>query len=175
MKHVYLAGPITGLEFDEAKDWRDDFIAELKRHGWNGLSPMRDKEEFRIKGKLSAFFDEGAAAVDRDLRDIEKSEAVIINFRDAQAVSLGSSAEMGYAYALGRPIIVVVEGDPGEWNNRPEQANPHHHVFTEYMATVIVDSLDNALKALESIHKATVINKVPYVPPLGKEPSWATT
>lgn len=175
MKHVYLAGPITGLEFDEAKDWRDEFIEKLARRGWNGLSPMRDKEEFRIKGKLSAFFDEGAAAVDRDLRDIEKSEAVIINFRDAAAVSLGSSAEMGYAYALGRPIIVVVEGDPGEWNKRPEGANPHHHVFTEYMATAIVSSLDDALRALESVHKAHVIEKVPYVPPLGKEPEWVLT
>lgn len=151
--NVYLAGPITGLHFDEAKDWRDSFIDRLAAYGWKGLSPMRDKEAFRIKGKLNAFFDEGAAAVERDLQDIRESRAVILNVLGADSISLGTMAEMGYAYAEGKPIILVTDGE----------ANPHHHVFTEYMATFVVSSLDDALRILVNMEAHV---RVPYAPPV---------
>jgi nucleoside 2-deoxyribosyltransferase len=168
-KKVYLAGPITGLEFDEAKDWRDSsspFVRRLRALGWTELSPMRNKEKFRVQGKLSAFFDEGAAAVQQDLTDIEEAEAVILNVLGATHVSLGSMAEMGYAYALGRPVILVTEGED----------NCHHHVFTDYMGTVQVSSLNAAIKALQNLYKQVVVEKVPYAPPLpGRESIWVLT
>lgn len=156
MRKVYLAGPITGLEYDEAKDWRDDYARRLARYGFEGLSPMRDKDEFRVKGKLSAFFDDGYEAVERDLCDIEESECVIVNLLGAEEISLGSMAELGYAFASEKPIILVMEGE----------GNPHHHVFPYYMANVLVPSLDDALRALLVLSSETHAAKVPYAPRL---------
>lgn len=159
---VYLAGPITGLEFDAAKEWRDpssEFCQRLQALGWETRSPMRDKEKFRVKGKLSAFFDEGAAAVNQDLQDIVEADAVILNVLDAERVSLGSMAEMGYAYATLTPVIVVTEGEE----------NIHHHVFTDYMAERIVPDLNSAIEALVEVHaerKARRNGNPPYAPPL---------
>ena len=159
MKKVYLAGPITGLEFDEATDWRAEeaaFVRNLRLEGYEALSPMRDKEQYRINGPLTAFFDEGASAVQQDICDIEESVAVIMNVLGAGQVSLGCMAEMGYAFACDRPVILVTEGE----------SNPHHHVFTDYMATVIVSNLEDALKALVSFDRQLTADRVPYAPPL---------
>lgn len=155
MKRVYLCGPITGLHFDEAKDWRDsssEFVQRLVALGWKPLSPMRNKEKFRTSEPLSAFFDEGADAVHQDLVDIDNSQVVIVNVLGAKRVSLGSMAEMGYAYARGVPIILVSEGEE----------NVHHHVFPQYMATIVVDNLVDALEELVTYPR----DPVPYAPPL---------
>lgn len=162
MRKVYLCGPITGLKFDEASDWRDsssDFVERLRVLGWDVLSPMRGKDVFRKPNDepLDAFFDDGAPAVQQDLDDIEDSEAVIVNLLGAERVSLGSMCELGYAYAKGKPIILVYEGD----------SNVHHHVFPEYMATVVVESLEGALAEIVQIPGEAV----PYVPPLPLRPA----
>jgi predicted small integral membrane protein len=44
---VYLAGPIAGLSYKGATDWRDQAIASLAEAGIRGLSPMRAKEYLR--------------------------------------------------------------------------------------------------------------------------------
>ena len=44
MHTVYLAGPITGLTYDGATDWRHAVAADLNSVGIKGLSPMRGKD-----------------------------------------------------------------------------------------------------------------------------------
>ena len=44
MKTVYLAGPITGLTYDGATDWRAYAKARLAKFGIQAVSPMRAKE-----------------------------------------------------------------------------------------------------------------------------------
>ena len=41
---VYLAGPISGCDYEGATDWREYATQELGRYGIKGLSPMRAKE-----------------------------------------------------------------------------------------------------------------------------------
>src|SRR5260221_181803 len=62
MKTVYLAGPITGLDYAGATDWRNEAKLQLALEGITGLSPMRGKEylsavkEFTMDGdKYSPF------------------------------------------------------------------------------------------------------------------------
>lgn len=170
MRAVYLAGPITGQTFNQATDWRSKFQWDADRLGWQALSPMRGKDKFRMPGPLPSTFDEGKAAVLRDLHDIRRSEAVLINLEGAARVSIGTMAEMGYAHALNKFIIVVLDPPvkrvkaviPDGWcKSKPEarfldwkdvtETNPHDHVFVREMASQIVDSLDDALDVLGAL------------------------
>ncbi len=140
MRYVYLGGPITGQTFDEAADWRDGFDINLSIADcdWQVLSPMRGKEQFRMKGALPSTFDEGRAAVLRDLYDIGRSDAVLVNLHGATRVSIGTMCELGYAYALGKFTLVVMH---------PMNV-VHDHVFVHELASQIVPDLDAALDVL---------------------------
>lgn len=137
-RFVYLAGPITGQTFDEAADWREAFLDQLFSVGLMGLSPMRGLEKFRVPGPLPSTFDEGKAAMLRDLYDIRRSDAVVVNLLGAERVSVGTMCELGYAYALGK-FIVVVMNDVNPW---------HDHLFVHEMASQVVPTLDDALDVL---------------------------
>ena len=140
-KTLYAAGPITGLTYKQASEWRQDgsdFVERAKALGWTVLSPMRGKSEFDLGEKvLTPYFDEGEAAVRRDLLDVRTASVVVFNLLGYPSISLGSMAEMGVAHTLGKRIIVVMDGD-----------NPHHHVFTEFMADEIVPDLESVLISL---------------------------
>ncbi len=152
MRCVYLAGPITGLTFRGASRWRAEFTEALKRanesHRYprtthlHPLSPMRDKDQFICDPRqvLPSTWDEGKAAVHRDLLDIRRSDAVLVNLLGASRVSLGTMCELGYAYAERKFILVVMEPD-----------NPHDHVFVTELASQIVPTLDDALRVLGAL------------------------
>jgi hypothetical protein len=53
-KTVYLAGPISGLNYDGATEWRIGFAGALAEVGIKGLSPMRAKEYLRDQYDASA-------------------------------------------------------------------------------------------------------------------------
>lgn len=159
MSLVYLGGPITGLTFDEATDWREQTPLP---EGWQGLSPMRDKEKFRIEGPLPSTFDEGSQAVEQDLFDIRVMDVGLWNFLGAERASIGSCVEIGYAFALAKPIVIVQEPagpafDTGEsvdddwkevgWQTRP-RPNPHDHIFIHEFATFECSTMDDALEWL---------------------------
>jgi nucleoside 2-deoxyribosyltransferase len=153
--YIYLAGPMTGLTFEQAHNWRapwSDFVKMIEIDGYVPLSPTRD-ESFASKDAIpegetvfTPTFDNGDIHVQRDLQDINQSAVILMNMIGAQKVSIGSIAEMGYAYSLGKPIVLVME---------PED-NPHEHVFTTEMANYRTESLRAAVDVLHSIR-----NEVP--------------
>lgn len=147
-KFVYLAGPIAGLTFDVANGWRDVAAAALPP-GWRALSPLRGKDHLDDGKVLSNNFDGGGQAVARDLHDIDMCDAVIVYFGGAERVSIGTVAEIGYAYAKGKPIIVVPFGD-----------RLHDHVFIYYMATDFAADIVEACDRLEALHvrRATALS-----------------
>lgn len=128
-RYVYLGGPITGLSFDTAKDWREQLVARSDwPTGWVPLSPMRDKEQFRMEGPLPSTFDGEREPFEQDLSDIRQADALVFNFLGASWASIGSCAEMGYAYALGKPILAVVE-----------KGTIHDHLFVNNMAEAVTN------------------------------------
>ena len=52
-KTVYLAGPISGLSYGEATDWRQEVQAQLQRCGIHALSPLRAKVYLRECTKIA--------------------------------------------------------------------------------------------------------------------------
>ena len=126
MPTVYLAGPITGLTYAGATDWRHAVIEDLEAHGIKGLSPMRAKEYLASLDKpISGTGEEYAhlgvlslprGVMTRDRFDATRCNVLLVNLLGAKAVSIGSVMEIAWADAYRIPIVCVIEpsGNPHE-------------------------------------------------------------
>jgi nucleoside 2-deoxyribosyltransferase len=145
---VYLAGPITGATYEGATDWREDLALNLPR-GTVGVSPMRGKEYLKkMEGGLPSVLKDGTlpmssakAIFARDTFDIRRAEIVLANLTGAERVSVGTMVELGYAKALNKTIIIVME----------EKGNVHDHPFVTEAASFVVRDLSEALRLIGSL------------------------
>jgi hypothetical protein len=142
---IYLAGPISGQTYDEATNgWRLKFdnllqgMCELS----NGLdevtcaSPMRGKDFLAERTEpLGHCPDElvgygnpmvsPSGIVTRDAYDVRTSDAILVNLLYADRVSIGTTLEVGMAFAWRVPIILVIPNRRG---------HPHDHGMLLSMA-----------------------------------------
>lgn len=146
---VYLSGPITGKTYYEARyGWRA-IVAQRLAPGIRVLSPMRHEGHLAEEGlkpieATSAnphFFTRSKIIVEKDKLDISNCDIMLVNFLEATKVSVGSVAEMGMAYAMGKTIIVVMQ----------DTGNPHDHPFVTEPAALRLDNLDDAIYAINSL------------------------
>lgn len=145
---IYLCGPIAGLTYGEARHgWREE-IAKFVSPEIELLSPMRQEGHLaEVPGPIGAFAPNDVAIatqraiVAKDKLDIRRSDVVVANFLGAQRVSIGSVAEIGYASALDKTIILVME----------REANLHNHVFVREMADIWVESVQDAGRIVNAL------------------------
>lgn len=138
---VYLAGPIAGLSFDGAQDWRDRARGYFSQRRVDALSPLRDKEYLRTQGELNAG-DYGAVHIlsaqrsimCRDFFDATRCDLLFVNFVGAARVSMGTVMEIGWCYQKRTPIVCAME--PG---------NVHEHAMVLEAIDYRVSTLDEAL------------------------------
>ena len=149
---VYLAGPITGLTYDEGQDWRLEAKAWLDAHGIDGYSPLRAKTHLRELGVLdnagtpdSAYIglnalSEPAGITTRDRFDCMGRSMVLVNFVGAEKVSIGTCIELGWADAARVPLVIAMEED-----------NVHRHAMVNSVAGFIVPTLSEALTVCKAV------------------------
>lgn len=142
MRTVYLAGGITGLNYGETTTWRDEAKQKLYHKNLEGLSPMRGKEFLASEEKIrQTYVDvlQGSPAWinTRDYNDVRRADALLVNFLGATKVSIGTVLEIGFAKALNKPIVVVME-----------KGNVHEHVMIDHGYTVIVPTLEDGINAI---------------------------
>jgi len=121
-KSIYLAGPITGLTFDDADEWRIQARTELAKHGIDGLSPLRGKSYLRMLGELSPeCVKEGSAGIlstpraimTRDFYDATTCDVLLVNLLGATHISTGTVMELAWAYQKRTPTVVIMEPASG--------------------------------------------------------------
>lgn len=145
MYTVYLAGPITGLTYDGATDWREAVIKSFPAH-IKGLSPMRGKQYLGnskepIKDSYSEFvMSTPKAIVTRDRFDATRCDVLLVNLLGATKVSIGTVMEIAWADAHRIPIVIAMEKN-----------NPHDHSMIVQVAGYIVDTLEEATTVVERI------------------------
>lgn len=120
-KTIYLAGPISGLTYDAARNgWRAEFSMALDALDNDHIfcaSPMRAKQFLSDVGKIDASYEmhplaTAAGITTRDYNDVRTADAMVACFLDSDAPSLGTAVEFGYAHAHRVPIIIVArDGD----------------------------------------------------------------
>ena len=151
---VYLAGPITGLSYAEARNgWRVE-LWRMLRDDIDCFSPMRTKDFLAGQDKLRgdpAMYDNPLATANgiltRELNDVKRCDLMIANFLGAEKVSIGTCVEFGFAYSLRKPVILVIENGPGpELKDIPKSWRPncHAHAFLTAIASDRVDNFEDA-------------------------------
>jgi nucleoside 2-deoxyribosyltransferase len=146
MAVIYLAGPIGGLTYNDAVNWRDQVTIELEPFGIECLSPMRGKDYLRNESLLKGtgyddtLLSNNRAIVTRDRMDVTNSDAILMNLVGASKVSIGSMVELGWADSHRVPTIVVMDRD-----------NVHDHGFVYELASFIVDTMSDALTIIKGL------------------------
>lgn len=148
---VYLAGPISGMEFKDTINWRqyvmDKFHPDIK-----GLSPLRKKEYLNTEGILTGTYDDWPLSTQkgiyaRDKFDCHRADLLFVNFLDCgtddngkRAVSIGTCMEIAWAAHNDTPIVLVME-----------DGNVHDHPMIREACPFIVDNLDEAIDLVHAI------------------------
>lgn len=144
---VYLAGPISGLTYDDAQEWRED-ASHLLGPYIAAYSPLRAKSFLRSEGKLEGSYSNPLASqrgiMTRDHFDCQTSDAILCYLLGVTKPSLGTVMEMAWAYAYKKPLVVVME--PGDCVFVPP-INPHdgHPMILEaidYRVTTLEEGCD---------------------------------
>lgn len=122
---VYLAGPITGLNFDGATEWREQVANALAVHGIKAFSPMRAKEYLAALPALSGHGKEYAhlgvlsqarSVMTRDRFDATRCDVLFVNLLGITQPSIGTCMEIAWADLSRIPIVCAMEtsGNPME-------------------------------------------------------------
>jgi nucleoside 2-deoxyribosyltransferase len=119
VRRVYLAGP------PYADEYRSRAAALLSEIGWEPVDPMRRDYRGRTEGSE-------VEIVEGDLADIDSCDAVLAAFTSPDE---GTAMEAWYAHSRGKPVIAYTGG-----------ARPHP--WTVYVADVVCDDLEQAVRAL---------------------------
>lgn len=134
---IYLAGPITGLTFEDATHWRE-LVKSHFRHMLRAevFDPMRGI----TRDVYSTFVADAMIAeyLMRDLTDIDRCDFILVNWAPCQLdkPSVGTCIEIGYAMAKGKRIISIVD---------PEKPC---HPWIPLVSDVCVPDLNTALHRL---------------------------
>lgn len=147
MPDVYLAGPITGLSYDNGQSWREFATEQLSQSGITAWSPLRAKEYLRAYGKMEAqgYFDKvlsnARGITTRDRWDCQRVDIVLANLVGAERVSIGTVIELGWADAVRTPIVLVME----------DEGNLHDHAMVRELAGFVVPTLEQALDVVRAL------------------------
>lgn len=150
-KKIYLAGPITGLTWDQTEGWRDRFIASLKDTAPNveAFSPLRDKMHQLQQVEViqdnypGTLFASSKAIMSRDFFDVQTSDAIVANFTGASKVSIGTVMEVAWGYQRRIPVIVIAE-----------KGNIHEHSMMSEASNWWVHSEEEALEVVRALFTA---------------------
>lgn len=154
MRTVYLAGPITGLTFDNATDWRMQAQGFLASRGIQGVSPMRAKEYLRDVGALAALgyqdkpLSSPKGIVTRDRWDCTNADVVLVNLLGAERVSIGTMMELAWADSARIPIVLIMD-----------EGNVHDHGMVREVAGFIVGTLAEGLDLTAAILRHSSVDK----------------
>ncbi len=146
--YIYLAGPITGTTYSGCTDWRQEVFEKLPS-GLVGISPLRHKK-YLDDGK--EFKDIGDCYPDsvlscqrgifaRDHWDCQRCDAILVNLKGANTVSIGTVMEIAWGVAYNKPIVLLME---------PEN-NIHEHSMLREACPFRVATLDDAIGVLNAL------------------------
>jgi len=143
MPSVYLAGPISGLTWEQATLWRRKATERLADVGITAFSPLRHKLYLSEETSLGDTYPNYPLStqrgiVCRDYRDVRETDCLIANFKDATKVSSGTVMEIAWAYAHRKPVICILD----TW---------HAHAMIRECVDYFAQDIDEAIHFARSI------------------------
>lgn len=143
---IYLAGPISGMSYQEVVDRIQDYY--IKLDNYEVLSPMTGKEELRTEKKLKAHgYDNNPIAtnhaiVERDRWSVSRCDVLLADLIGTVDISIGTVMELAWASMLGKHTVVIMEKD-----------NVHQHAFILEAADIVFDNKSDAINYLHKLSR----------------------
>jgi nucleoside 2-deoxyribosyltransferase len=140
---VYLAGGMTGLDAADAREWRWNATSALQQRGIETLSPMRGHPRERFGDGVIKAFDDVAESggvegvMLRDLTDVRRADALLVNCLGAKFISVGTAIELGWAYLLHKPAVIIIERE-----GNPHDQHPMVRASIRYRAENLADGIE---------------------------------
>ena len=158
MPSIYAAGPLAGQTYSQAQEWRRE-LAVQTHMDISVVSPLRGLEEClgltdsAVGETIDSIADKTRnepmlmpkSYTRRDLRDVAICDMMVANLLCAFAVSVGTTLELGYAAALGKPIVLIMEDD-----------NPHNHPMLRELAWYVVPRVEGAARIANAMLARTL-------------------
>jgi len=141
---VYLAGPISGINYEEGTGWRE-YVIENLYDSIQGLSPLRDKEYLKNMGVLEGSYEKWPLSTQkgiyaRDKFDCERADVVLVNFLGAKTVSIGTCMEIAWSSGKGIPVVLIME-----------HGNVHEHPMILEASPFVVQDIDSAIDLIHAL------------------------
>ena len=150
MKTVYLAGAITGESFGTSNSWRD-YVKNKLNKGISGLSPLRAKDYLKNETDIGDSYENiplssSRGIMTRDFFDVQNCDVVIAYLKGTKKVSIGTVMEIAWAYALKKPVILVMEPSVSESTGfEASEGNIHEHAMIREATGYRVENIDEAI------------------------------
>ena len=134
--HIYLAGPMSGVELRKARFWRDKVARTLVDQGHTIFDPTAGLiNKIMSEDKIAASYNViGVRTKDTfniDLYQLRKADVVVADLREWNEKSFGTAFEFGVAWSFGIPIICI----PGSKAENPFVCEP----------CMLVDDIEDAI------------------------------
>jgi hypothetical protein len=147
---LLLAGPLTGVSYRDALDWRK-YVESRLPDDVAAFSALRGKRHITNERVLKDAYPEQMLStpqgtITRDRYDVFRCDALFVNFLNSKKVSIGTIMEMAWADARRLPIIVVMEA-----------GNIHDHAFVRQVAGFITNNLDEAIETAVDVVTTRVV------------------
>jgi nucleoside 2-deoxyribosyltransferase len=146
MKSIYLAGPISGLTFEEAVGWRNEIAPIVRELGYDVFDPLKGKEFLKGVGEISPATSQHLSVLSQhpnivaiDLFRVRQSDILLINFHGCRRVSIGTCVEVTVAHEMGKLVILIMD-----------ESNVHNHPFIT-QNSIVVKNMDEAITVLKNI------------------------
>lgn len=146
-KSVYLAGPITGLTYSTAIDWREEAYHVFANVGIDAYSPLRSKTYLLEETSLQDTYEDTVMSSQRgiyarDLYDCRTKDGLFVNLLGAKRISIGTVMEIAWAAAYEKPIVLVMEKDG---------SNLHDHAMIREACPLWTDTLAEGYHVMKSL------------------------
>lgn len=104
--HIYLAGAMSGLDFDEQNGWRKEFekrISQMETE--KKVVCFNPVDYFNFKEKR---YKTEKEIIEFDLYNLRNSDLVIVNYNDPN--SIGTAMEIAIAHEYRTPVVGLNKG-----------------------------------------------------------------
>lgn len=147
MNRIYLAGPITGLTHEGASGWRDQVATIFGGMGFECFSPMRHTDNLKGVGVIqgneeyqSNVMTTAKGVMSRDFFDVKRADLLLVNLLGTKRVSIGTVMEIGWAWHMQKPVVVIAEPD-----------NEHvTHLMMQEAISVVVPDIATGIRVVQS-------------------------
>ena len=138
IKNIYVAGPLFNTH---ERDYLEDIVFELEKNGYECFLPHRDQsgiDESELEG--TDMTDITKKKIFNNDLDALKEADLVIALITGQDIDSGTSAEIGYTYANGKPVIAISASE-----------RRYRHLFVDGMIIKTVNYIDEIIPTIKKL------------------------